>query len=145
MDRQALKDQVYMKVAQEISGLATCPRASVGAVLLIDGHVLSTGYNGAPAGQPHCLDVGCNVVDNHCMRAVHAEQNVFDYLPIPYDTYGNQSVWELYCTLPPCLICTQNYLHLNPIKRLIMLDGAWGYRSAHKRLWTQGGIEVTWL
>jgi dCMP deaminase len=55
---------------------ATCPRLSVGAVVVdTQNSILTTGYNGAPRGVPDCLEVGCALVDNRCLRAVHAEVN----------------------------------------------------------------------
>lgn len=68
-------DTYFIRIAKEISTRATCPRAAVGAVIVTDNRILSTGYNGAPAGEPHCDDVGCNVKNDHCTRAVHAETN----------------------------------------------------------------------
>ena len=69
-------DDYFLEVARVVSTRATCPRASVGAVIVSPDHViLSTGYNGSARGEPHCIDVGCEMVDNHCARAVHAETN----------------------------------------------------------------------
>lgn len=65
----------FMNIAKEISTRATCPRASVGAVIVKNNRILSTGYNGAPVREPHCTEVGCEVVDNHCVRVIHAEVN----------------------------------------------------------------------
>ena len=65
----------YMAVAKEIAQDATCPRASVGVVIVRNNQILATGYNGAPTGMPECKDVGCYVVDNHCLRVNHAEEN----------------------------------------------------------------------
>jgi len=64
-----------MQIAKDVSTRATCPRASVGAVIVKDNRVVSTGYNGAPAGEPHCTEVGCDIVDGHCIRVIHAEVN----------------------------------------------------------------------
>ena len=68
-------DVFFMRIAKDVSTRASCPRASVGAVVVRNSRILTTGYNGAPAGEPHCTDVGCLVVDNHCQRAIHAEAN----------------------------------------------------------------------
>ena len=152
MSRKELKDSVYMGVAREIAKLATCPRASVGAVLLIDGRVASTGYNGAPAGKPHCIDDGCLVVDDHCQRAVHAEENVFEYLP---DVFPDGKR-ELYITIAPCLICTTKYLVypygdegglVKDIDRLVLPNRMpISYRGAESReLWRAAGIELTYV
>ena len=70
------KDEYFMLIAKLVSLRATCPRLRVGAVAVKDGYILATGYNGAPRGMDHCIDVGCIIVDDHCHRAVHAEQNV---------------------------------------------------------------------
>ena len=63
-------------VAQAVAQRSTCPRAKVGAVVLnADHHIVATGYNGAPPGEPHCLDIGCDMQDGHCQRSLHAEVN----------------------------------------------------------------------
>ena len=68
-------DLYFIRIAKEISSRSTCPRASVGVVITRNNRILATGYNGSPAGEPHCEDVGCDVVNGHCHRAVHAETN----------------------------------------------------------------------
>ena len=68
-------DRYFIRIAKEVASRSTCPRAAVGAVIVKDNHIISTGYNGAVPGKPHCEDEGCNVMDGHCQRAVHAEIN----------------------------------------------------------------------
>lgn len=69
-------DVYFTAVARTIALRASCPRASIGAVIVnADHHIVATGYNGAPSGKPHCMDVGCDVQDGHCQRALHAEVN----------------------------------------------------------------------
>lgn len=65
----------FLEIAKAVSTRATCPRASVGAVIVKNQRILSTGYNGAAPGEPHCIDVGCEMENNHCQRAIHAETN----------------------------------------------------------------------
>jgi len=65
----------FINIACEVAQRATCPRAQVGAVIVKDNRIISTGYNGAPAGEPHCIDEGCIMENNHCQRAIHAEVN----------------------------------------------------------------------
>ena len=68
--------EYYRAMAKVVSSRATCPRAHVGAILVSPKNfVIATGYNGAPAGQPHCDDVGCLIEDEHCQRSIHAEVN----------------------------------------------------------------------
>lgn len=68
-------DEYFISIAREVARRATCPRAKVGAVIVKDHRIISTGYNGAPAGEPHCCDVGCDIVNDHCCRTIHAEVN----------------------------------------------------------------------
>lgn len=65
----------FLGLARHVSTRATCTRKSVGAVLTRDAVVLSSGYNGSPAGAEHCTDVGCLMIDGHCARCNHAEAN----------------------------------------------------------------------
>ena len=68
-------DEYFLAIATAVSSRASCARARCGAVIVKDKRILGTGYNGAPSGQPHCLDAGCLVEDNHCQRSIHAEVN----------------------------------------------------------------------
>lgn len=70
------KDAVWLDIAFAVSRRGTCARLRVGCVLVDRyGQVVSTGYNGAPSKMPHCTDVGCQLLDGHCVRSVHAEVN----------------------------------------------------------------------
>ena len=72
-------DEYFMRIAHEVATRSTCPRLAVGAVVVRDKRILTTGYNGSPSGMPHCEDIGCliRVVDGResCQRTLHAEQN----------------------------------------------------------------------
>src|SRR5271156_1449788 len=68
-------DEYFMEVARTVATRATCPRASVGAVLVREHRILTTGYNGAPRHVAHCTEVGCEMVGGHCVRSTHAEAN----------------------------------------------------------------------
>lgn len=68
-------DTYFLNIAKEVAKRSTCPRASVGAVIVKDRRILATGYNGAAPGEPHCIDEGCIIESNHCQRAIHAETN----------------------------------------------------------------------
>lgn len=69
-------DAYFLQLALVASKRATCLRLKVGCVLVLDKHVLATGYNGSVRGQPHCLDVGCKFGSTGgCVRTVHAEAN----------------------------------------------------------------------
>jgi dCMP deaminase len=68
-------DQYFLKLAMLASERATCPRMHCGCVIVKDRYVLSTGYNGSLPGLEHCEDIGCLIVDRHCVRTNHAEMN----------------------------------------------------------------------
>lgn len=68
-------DEYFLGMAAMVARRATCDRKHVGAVLVRERNVLSTGYNGSIAGHPHCDDVGHLIEDGHCVRTVHAESN----------------------------------------------------------------------
>jgi dCMP deaminase len=75
MDRRASWDEYFMNIARVVATRATCDRKHVGAVLVRDRTILSTGYNGSIRGLPHCTEVGHMMEDNHCVATVHAEAN----------------------------------------------------------------------
>ena len=68
-------DSYFLKIAFAVSERSTCDRAFVGCVLVLDKRILTTGFNGSPAGQAHCDEVGHLIVDGHCVRTIHAETN----------------------------------------------------------------------
>jgi deoxycytidylate deaminase len=68
-------DSYFMKIAYAVSERSTCDRALVGCVLVLEKRILTTGFNGSPAGQEHCDEAGHLMVDGHCVRTIHAETN----------------------------------------------------------------------
>src|SRR5712692_10370156 len=68
-------NEYFMGIAHQAATRSTCPRKHVGAVIVRDRTVLSTGYNGSIRGLPHCEEVGCVMEDGHCVTTVHAEAN----------------------------------------------------------------------
>jgi len=75
MDRRASWDEYFMNIARVVASRATCDRKHVGAVLVRDRTILSTGYNGSIRGLRHCSEEGHMMEDGHCVRTVHAEAN----------------------------------------------------------------------
>lgn len=97
-------DEYFLKMAMLVSERATCPRMHCGCVLVRDKRILATGYNGAPAGQPHCYDEGCLIVENHCVRTIHAEMNAL----LQCSLYGISSKGaSAYVTNMPCTNCAK--------------------------------------
>ena len=93
-----------MNLAIQAATRSTCPRKHVGAVIVRDRTLLSTGYNGSIRGAPHCTEAGCLMVDGHCVRTLHAEQNAI----IQGALHGvNVSDSTIYVTHQPCLVCAK--------------------------------------
>lgn len=68
-------DVYFMNIAKVVSTRSTCQRKYVGAVIVRDRTILSTGYNGSIRGMPHCIDVGHMMEGGHCVATIHAEVN----------------------------------------------------------------------
>lgn len=68
-------DEYFMNIASVVASRATCDRKHVGAVIVRDKTILSTGYNGSIRGMPHCSEVGHMMEDGHCVATIHAETN----------------------------------------------------------------------
>jgi dCMP deaminase len=95
-------DTYFMKIANLVSTRATCDRKHVGAVIVRDNRVLTTGYNGAIPGLSHCDDVGHDLEENHCVRVVHSECNaIIQAAKIGVSVDGA----TLYCNTVPCWNC----------------------------------------
>jgi dCMP deaminase len=89
-------DDYFIDLAWVTSSRATCRRALVGAVLVENKRIMSTGYNGSPPGQPHCLDEGCYMVQGHCVRTFHAERNAIDQYRSYFDREPAGAVLYVY-------------------------------------------------
>jgi len=92
----------FMNIAREAATRSTCDRKHVGAVIVRDRTILSTGYNGSIRGMPHCDDAGHMMDNGHCVGTIHAEANAI----IQAARNGvNINGAELYTTASPCWNC----------------------------------------
>ena len=91
-----------MNIAHEVATRSTCDRKHVGAVIVNQKTILSTGYNGSIRGLPHCDDAGHEMLDGHCIRTTHAEANAIAQAA-KNGVAVNQS--EIYVTASPCYNC----------------------------------------
>jgi len=107
-----LWDEYFMKIAMLVAERSTCKRHHVGAVVVKNKRILTTGYNGAAAGVKDCLELGCLRDQNNIpsgerheiCRAIHAEQNAI----IQAGLHGvNIEGSSIYCTHPPCILCAK--------------------------------------
>lgn len=97
-------DQYFMSQCLLISTRSTCTRLAVGATMVRDRRVISAGYNGSVSGDVHCSEVGCKVVDGHCVRTIHAEANaILQCAKFGVPTDGA----DIYVSHFPCLQCSK--------------------------------------
>jgi len=112
MRKRPSLDQYFINIARNVATRSTCLRHNVGAVIVIDKQILTTGYNGAPSGLVNCIDIGCmrlkaNIpsgTQHEKCRAVHAEQNAI----IQASVHGiSIKGGTIYCTHQPCILCAK--------------------------------------
>ena len=95
-------DKYFMNIAREVASRATCDRKHVGAVIVREKNILSTGYNGSLRGLAHCDEVGHLMENDHCVRTVHAEANAI----LQSARHGVRiDAATLYTTASPCWPC----------------------------------------
>ncbi|WP_314208206.1 ComE operon protein 2 [Vagococcus salmoninarum] len=111
-------DQYFMAQSVLLSLRSTCSRLAVGATIVREKRIIAGGYNGSVSGDVHCIDEGCYVVDNHCVRTIHAEMNAIlqcAKFGVPTENA------EIYVTHFPCLQCTKMILQAG-IKKIHYLS-----------------------
>lgn len=137
-------DEYFLKIASVVAERATCQRHSVGAVAVKNKHILSTGYNGAPAGARDCLELGClrdelgipSGQRHEICRGIHAEQNVI----IQASLNGvSMEGCTIYCTHTPCVLCAKMLVNAR-IKRFVSF-GKYADENFLK-LFSEAGIEI---
>ena len=125
-DARPAWDDYFMAIAGMVSTRSTCLRRRVGAVVVKDKRILSTGYNGAPKGMKHCSEVGCirEASDvppgerHELCRGIHAEQNAI----VQAAAFGVSILGStLYCTHFPCVLCTKMLINAG-VERIVALE-----------------------
>ncbi len=123
-DKRPSWDEYFLEMAQLVSKRSTCLRRSVGAVLVRNKRILATGYNGAPSGLKHCIEIGCmrlklNIPSgqrHELCRALHAEQNAL----IQSSLHGiSVKGATLYATTQPCVICAKMLINAGIVEIVI--------------------------
>ncbi|MDN5331311.1 MAG: dCMP deaminase [Tepidanaerobacteraceae bacterium] len=137
-------DDYFMEIARVVAKRSTCLRRSVGAVVVLEKRILTTGYNGAPTGLAHCLEVGClrekmgipSGERHELCRGLHAEQNAII----------QAAVWgisikgaTLYVTCQPCALCAKMLINAG-IKKIVY-EGEYPDELAIELL-SEAGIEI---
>lgn len=137
-------EQYFMDIAMLVSSRSTCLRRQVGAVLVRDKHIIATGYNGAPRGVAHCLEVGClreklgiPSGERHEMcRGTHAEQNAI--IQAALHGVSTQGA-TLYCTHQPCILCAK--MLINAGVEMVVFQGEYPDALAVE-LMNEAGLKI---
>jgi dCMP deaminase len=140
-------DRYFMEIAKVVASRSTCLRRQVGALLVLNKRILSTGYNGAPVGLSHCGEVGClreqlNVPSgerHELCRGLHAEQNAIIQAAV-HGVAINGAV--LYSTHYPCAVCAKMLLNAG-VKSMVL---AQNYPDElAKALFAEAGIQIKYV
>lgn len=114
-------DEYFLEIAQVVAKRSTCLRRQVGAVIVKDRRILTTGYNGAPSGLAHCGEIGCmrdemgvpSGTRHEMCRALHSEMNAI----IQAAQHGVSTKGAtLYCTNQPCSVCARMLINAGIVK-----------------------------
>jgi dCMP deaminase len=121
-------DEYFMQITRLVATRGTCLRRQVGAILVKEKKILTTGYNGPPPGLPHCDEKGGCLRDklgvpsgerHEISRAVHAEQNAIIQAAVSGVSISGAT---LYCTNQPCFICTKMLISAG-VREFVIQDG----------------------
>jgi len=140
-------DEYFMEITRLVSERSTCLRRKVGAIIVKDKRIISTGYNGAPKGLAHCLDVGClrermgvpSGERHELCRGVHAEQNAIIQAA---GSGASMTGATIYCTDSPCSTCSKMIINAG-IVRLVL--GARYPDKLGEDLIREAGLETAYL
>lgn len=134
-------DEYFMMAAKLIAVMATCPKLRVGTVIVKSKRIIASGFNGAPAGQPHCTEVGCMTFDGEgtsCRRVIHSEHNAV--LQNSRDIQGG----SLYTPYLPCIDCMKPII-ASGISEVVYEREYQGHKPKYqmsKELALQAGIKL---
>jgi len=120
MDEKSFRpswDEYFMAIARIVATRGTCDRLRAGAVLVKQKRIISTGYNGAPPGLPHCDEIGHLMEEGHCIRTIHAEHNAI--LQAAVVSGASTEGTTLYLKFSPCLHCSK-YIVAAGVKRVVI-------------------------
>lgn len=114
-------DDYFMEITGTVAKRSTCLRRNVGAIIVRDNRILTTGYNGAPSGLAHCLDIGCtrerrgvpSGERHELCRGLHAEQNAILQAAVHGITIAGGT---FYVTHQPCVLCAKMMANARIVK-----------------------------
>ncbi|MGI6037446.1 MAG: deoxycytidylate deaminase [Limnochordia bacterium] len=137
-------DDYFLQIAQLIAQRSTCLRRQVGAVIVVEKRILTTGYNGAPSGLAHCSEVGClrerlgvpSGERHELCRGIHAEQNAIIQAALHGVAIKGAT---LYSTIQPCVLCAK--MIVNAGIKTVVIQGDYPDGLA-KEILDEGQIQV---
>ncbi|RJP32871.1 MAG: cytidine deaminase [Actinobacteria bacterium] len=120
-------EEYFMSIARQVATRSTCQRRQVGCIIVLGKRIVSTGYNGAPSGLPHCEEVGCirdskgiaSGERHELCRGLHAEQNAIIQAAMHGTAVRGGSI---FCTHQPCILCTKMLINAG-IRRVYFSEG----------------------
>ncbi|UCZ54467.1 ComE operon protein 2 [Bacillus shivajii] len=129
--------QYFMAQSHLLALRSTCTRLMVGATIVRDKRIIAGGYNGSISGGKHCIEDGCYVIDNHCVRTIHAEINaLLQCAKFGVPTDGA----EIYVTHFPCLNCCKSLIQAG-IKKVFYASDYKNHEYAIE-LFEAAGVDV---
>lgn len=138
----------FMRIAEVVASMATCDRKHVGAVVVVNKTVISTGFNGAPRGMPHCDEVGHELKEmggrQSCVRTVHAEANA---LVQAARSGAKVEGGTIYTTASPCYDCLKLIINAG-ITRVVCKEfyaSRYGMSGEMEKFAKGAGIEMVFL
>lgn len=129
-------DEYFLKLAMLASERATCPRLHCGCILVRDKRVVSTGYNGSIPGDEHCDEAGCLLVDNHCVRTVHAEMNALIQAARRGQAVEGATA---YVTNMPCTTCAKSLITAGVTRVVVFSDY---HDTLATQFFTKAGVRI---
>lgn len=147
--RRPTWDEYFMEVANAIAKRATCDRGRSGCVIAKDNQILATGYVGAPAGLPHCDDVGHQMkkmlhedgtITEHCVRTVHAEQNAICQAAKRGVAINGST---LYCRMTPCRTCAMLIINCGIVR--VVAEYRYHDAAESEEMFKMAGIRLEYV
>lgn len=135
-----------MNIVEAVAERSTCDRGKVGAVAVLDKRIIATGYAGSPSGLPHCSEAGHLIhevveedgkISKHCIRTIHAEQNVI----VQAAKYGIALKGaSLYCTMVPCYVCAKMIVNAGIVR--VMAKKRYHADKLTLKLFKESGVKL---
>ena len=139
------KDRYFMEIAEIVSKRSTCIKRKVGAVLVQENHIVSTGYNGSPSGIPHCNKERCvrqelkSGEHPELCRGVHSEENCIIQAALHGTSISGDTT--LYCTTFPCMSCLKLLVNAK-VNRIVYKEGYYMENQVKQELVKESGIKI---